>query len=58
MEWSDTDMDYRDEYDEDDLSNHHPTCRGGCGQLADECECRLPKHLRTLNESLAGGHDE
>lgn len=27
---------------EDDLDNHHPTCRGGCGQLADECMCNWP----------------
>jgi hypothetical protein len=20
--------------------DHHPPCPGGCGQLADECECR------------------
>jgi hypothetical protein len=25
--------------DIDDLDNHHPPCRGGCGQLADECMC-------------------
>jgi hypothetical protein len=28
-----------DRYDEDDLDNHHPTCKGGCNQLADECMC-------------------
>jgi hypothetical protein len=28
-----------DRYDEDDLANHHPTCKGGCNQLADECMC-------------------
>lgn len=26
-----------DDYDE--LVDHHPPCRGGCGQLADECMC-------------------
>ena len=28
-----------DRYDDDDLDNHHPTCKGGCNQLADECMC-------------------
>lgn len=28
-----------DRYDEDDLDNHHPICKGGCNQLADECMC-------------------
>ena len=31
-----------DPRDEDDLDNHHPTCRGGCGELADECMCKWP----------------
>jgi len=31
-----------DRYDEDDLDNHHPTCKGPCGQLADECMCTWP----------------
>jgi hypothetical protein len=26
-------------YDDDDLDNHHPACKGPCGQLADECMC-------------------
>jgi hypothetical protein len=26
-------------YDDDDLDDHHPTCKGGCNQLADECMC-------------------
>lgn len=25
----------------DDLDNHHPTCPGPCGQLADECMCNI-----------------
>lgn len=28
--------------DDDDLDNHHPTCKGPCGQLADECMCSWP----------------
>lgn len=31
-----------DPRDVDDLDNHHPTCRGGCGELADECMCQWP----------------
>lgn len=32
----------RDEFDIDDLDNHHPICPNGCGQLADECMCNWP----------------
>ena len=28
-------IEYYDPY----LEEHHPTCKGGCGQLADECMC-------------------
>lgn len=30
--------------DDDDLDNHHPVCKGPCGQLADECMCHSPEH--------------
>lgn len=28
-----------DPRDIDELTDHHPPCRGGCGELADECMC-------------------
>lgn len=45
-----------DRYAEDDLDNHHPTCKGGCGELADECMCNFDyktgtwkKHVQCLH---------
>ena len=39
-----------------DLDDHHPPCRGGCGQLADECECprlRTNHPERSFDETLS-----
>lgn len=35
-------------YDDPDWDDHHPACRGGCGQLADECECPMPNPLGSM----------
>jgi len=38
--------------DDDDLDNHHPSCKGPCGMLADECMCSWPKEY-WANENAA-----
>lgn len=30
------------------MTDHHPPCPGGCGELADECACARPLPLGSM----------
>ena len=42
------------------MSDHHPACPGGCGELADECACPDPSPLGSVRveERMASGLPE
>lgn len=43
--------------DWDDLDDHHPACRCGCGELADECAGPRPAPLGSMTVVDFDDHD-
>jgi len=46
---------WTNEYDE--MDNHHPTCRCGCGELADECMGPNWQRFLAMNRFTVPDHD-